>query len=702
MKKEKDLYFAIKEIANSQHTKKEQITRSDVAAILRSKYKFDVQDGMALSEAIYNAYKEYDDSQIIRVTIISNNEKTSVVDLYEMNISLDRDDRSQTICLVKKDLEKTESAIENAQKEVSNVLEIKTLSTELIKEFSGYGEIEKIQKKSASLMQNYSQMVFEYQNAEECVKTDVRDFLLLRSSINDKFLQYSSALVDVFGESIKVISPQLFDFNNIKWLDVSLMQKEKQLQYDKLDENCTILIGEIAQHFQKTMSQVPVWMKGSKSLGKGGSVCGGLVAAAFSFLNHYLDAAEKTTQMEREFLKFKDSIVKDRILINSDLMRVATIHKTLNDVLIPQADTFLKYCDQVMSEDLNKVIDSIYTNETLPLKSERDGIIKRLKVLEQSINDHNEWISYFNNRLVDCNNLLASKKDLYEKAMSEKPSEPSFIGKVFNSKSYERKLYEWNKMNGVLVDAYEETQIDVYEATQDFNSHQKSLDEEKHEYENLKLQLLKLNKRIAEKLVCDNHKKIEVLKHLKKLITMLQAGKAILEDRLDDSLLDVRKIKEIEYQLPKQIEEQVNNFVNDTCTNLKNSGFEISQSVLNNLGIDSADISVEQINTIQETVKKTSDILKNITYLQREEIRSKLTREAYEKEFKRMKSEFQQTIKQIDDKNEIIMKAIQKANNSDNKEELRKALIELTGSSEFSLTEFDFDKILKGEKAIEI
>ncbi len=702
MEKEKNLYAAIKNIADSQHTENEQITRSDVAAILRSKYKFDIQDGMALSEAIYNAYKEYNDSQIIRVTIISNNEKTSVVDLYEMNISLDREDRSQTICLVKKDLEKTESAIETAQKEVSDVLEIKTLSTELIKEFSGYGEIEQIQKKSASLMQNYGKMVIEYQNAEECVKTDVRDFLLLRSSINDKFLQYSSALVDVFGESIKVISPQLFDFNNIKWLDVSLMQKEKQLQYDKLDENCTILIGEIAQHFQKTMSQVPIWMKGSKSLRKGGSVYGGLVAAAFSFLNHYLDAAAKTTQMEREYLKFKDSIVKDRMLINSDLMRVATIHKTMNDVFIPQADTFLKYCDQVMSEDLNKMLNSIYTNETLPLKSERDEIIKRLKLLEQSINDHNEWISYFNNRLVDCNNLLASKKDLYEKAMSEKPSEPSFVGKIFNSKSYERKLYEWNKTNGVLVDAYEEAQIDVYEATQDFKSHQKSLDDEKIEYENLKLKLLKLNKKIAEKLVCDNHKKIEVLKHLKKLITMLQAGKTILEDRLDDSLMNVRKIKEIEYQLPKQIEEQVNNFINDTCSNLKNSGVEISQSILNNLGVESTNFNVEQISTIQETIEKTSDILKNITYLQSEQIKSKLTREVYEKEFDRLKNEFQQTIKQIDKKNEIIMKAIQKANNSDNKEELRKALVELTGSLEYNLSESDFDEFLKGKKSIEI
>ena len=702
MKREKDLYEAIYEIANSQYTEKEKITRSDVAAILRSKYKINIQDGITLSEAIYNTYKAYDNSQIIRATIISNNEKTSVVDLYEMNISLDKKDHSQAVCLVKKDLEKTESAIESAQKEVSSVLEIKTLSTELIKEFSGYGEIEQIHKRSASLMQNYSKMVIEYQNAEECVKTDIRDFLLLRSSINDKFLQYSSALIDVFGESIKVISPQLFDFNNIKWLDVSLMQKEKELQYDKLDENCTVLIGEIAEHFQKTMSQVPIWMKSSKSIGKGSGVYGGLVAAAFSFLNHYLDAASKTTQMEREYLKFKDGIVKDRMLINSDLMRVATIHKTMNDVFIPQADTFLRYCDIVMSEDLNKILNSIYTDETKPLKNERDEIIKRLKVLEQSINDHNEWISFFNNRLLDYNNLLASKKDLYEKAVSEKPSEPSFVGKIFNSKSYERKLYEWNKTNGVLVDAYEETKIDVYEANQDLKSHQKGIDDEKREYEDLKLKLSKLNKKIAEKLVCDNHKKIEVLKHLKKIITMLHAGKAILENKLDDSLVNVRKIKEIEYELPQQIEDQVNSFVNDTCLNLKNNGMKISQTILKNLGIDSDNFSVDQIKTVEESIEKTSDILKNITYLRSEQIKSKLTKEAYESEFDRLKEEFHQTMEQIDEKSEVIMKAIQKANNSDNKEELREALIELAGISEYNLSESDFDKILKGEKSIEI
>ena len=701
MKGEKDLYAAIKEIAELQHADNEQITRSDVAAVLRSKYKIDVQDGVSLSEAIYNAYKKYDNSQIIRTTIISNNENTSVVDLYELNISLEKDS-SEAVSLVKKDLEKTESALQTAQKEVRSVLEIKTLSTELIKEFSGYGEIDQIQKKSAALMQNYGKMVNEYQNAEECVKADVRDFLLLRSSINDKFLQYSSALVDVFGESVKIVAPQLFDFDSIKWLDVSLMQTEKQLQYDKLDENCTILIGEIAEHFQKTMSQMPVWMKSSKSLGKSGGVYGGLVAAAFSFLNHYLDAAAKTTQMEREFLKFEDSIVKDRMVINSDLMRVATIHKTMNDVYIPQADTFLKYCGQVMSEDLDNMLNNIYTEETKPLKAERDEILNRLKLLEQSINDHNEWISFFNKRLKDRNSLLVSKKDLYDKAMSGKPAEPSFVGKIFNSKSYERKLFEWNKSNGVFVDAYEETKADVYEAEQDLKSHQSSLEDEKREYEDLKLKLSKINKKIAEKLVCDNQKKLEVLKHLKNLITLLHAGKSVLENKLDDNLLNVRTIKEIEYQLPAQIENQVNKFVSETCSDLKNNGVEISQSILRNFGVDSATASVEQIKTVQESIEKTSEILQNITYLQSEQIKSKLTREAYEAEFERLKKEFQQSMSQIDEKSEVIMKAIQKANNSNNKEELRKALIELTGNSEYNLSESDFDKILKGEKTIEI
>ncbi len=700
MGKGKELYASIMEIVEKQRADNATITRSDLAAILQSKYKIDIQDGAALSEAVYGAYKAYGDSPLIRSTVVSNNEGASVVEMHELNVSLDDGNHSQALSLVRSDLHKADAAIESAQKEVRTVLDVDSISLSIAKELSGYGDIERIQSKGAVLMQNYGKMVGEYQTAEDCVKTDVRDFLLLRSSINSKFLQYSSALVDIFGDSIKVIAPNLFDFNSIKWLDVKLMQSDRQLQFDKLDENCTLLIGEIADHFQKTMSSVPVWMKSSKALGKGG-VYGGLVAAAFSFLNHYLDAAAKTTQMERELLKFEDSIVKDRMLIQSDLMRVAAIHKTMNDVYIPQADAFLRYCDQLMTDDLENILENIYTDESKSLKSQRDEILNRLKSLEQSINDHNEWIHFFSNLIADRNGLLTAKKDLYDKAMKEKPAEPSFVGKLFGTKGYEKKLYEWDKNNGVLVDAYEETKADVYEAEQDLKSHRDSLERDKREYDDLKVKLSKINKKIAENLVCAGKQKLVVLKHLKNLITMLHAGKSVLENRLDESLLNVRTIKEIEYQLPKHVENQLNSFVNDTCATLEKNGESISHSVLKELDLEGV-MTPEQTKCVQEAVAKASEILRNFSYLQSEQIKSQLTREAYNEEFEKLKSEFQRTMAQIDKKSAVVMQAVQRANNSTNKEDLRKALLALTNQRESDLTENDFDMMLRGEKSIEI
>ena len=46
-----------------------------------------------------------------------------------------------------------------------------------------------------------------------------------------------------------MVSPDLFDFNRIEWLDVDEMLKYVELEYNKLTETCTALMGEISDSF---------------------------------------------------------------------------------------------------------------------------------------------------------------------------------------------------------------------------------------------------------------------------------------------------------------------------------------------------------------------------------------------------------------------------------------------------------------------
>lgn len=60
-------------------------------------------------------------------------------------------------------------------------------------------------------------------------------------------------LIDIYGDSIKMVSPDLFDFKRIEWLDVDEMLKYVELEYNKLSENCAVLMGQISDSFRASL-----------------------------------------------------------------------------------------------------------------------------------------------------------------------------------------------------------------------------------------------------------------------------------------------------------------------------------------------------------------------------------------------------------------------------------------------------------------
>lgn len=50
-----------------------------------------------------------------------------------------------------------------------------------------------------------------------------------------------------------MVSPDLFDFKRIEWLDVNEMLKYVELEYNKLSENCAALMGDISNSFRASL-----------------------------------------------------------------------------------------------------------------------------------------------------------------------------------------------------------------------------------------------------------------------------------------------------------------------------------------------------------------------------------------------------------------------------------------------------------------
>lgn len=65
-----------------------------------------------------------------------------------------------------------------------------------------------------------------------------RHYFLSRTEvIGTVYRDYALKLIDIYGDSIKMVSPDLFDFKRIEWLDVDEMLKYVELEYNKPRRN---------------------------------------------------------------------------------------------------------------------------------------------------------------------------------------------------------------------------------------------------------------------------------------------------------------------------------------------------------------------------------------------------------------------------------------------------------------------------------
>lgn len=699
-------YEVIKKHADELAGQKSTLTRADLAYDLNSQ-GCQCTDDMHLSEMVYRAYIHYNRDNNIYKSFLSNEGAISLVEQYKLNAHLDDNQLNDALTLLEKDLSVAKAELNEAEKSIDTVLQLEILKAAggVLKELEGTQQLNEIKEKGAALMQNYGKMINSYQSAEMQVKTDIKDFVDLRGNINFTLRKYAGALIDIFGDSIKMVDPNLFDFDRVKWLDVKAMQSQTELQFNQLDQNCTLLVNEVADHFNKTLNQLPVWMNSSKVLGPKNGIYGTLVVGAISYLNHFMQAQDKSIRMERELLKLKESIIKDRTQVKSDLYRLAKIHKTLNDLYIPKASAYLRLSEEVLSADLNELMNSFYNGECEQLKRERDEILNRMKELERSINDHNDNLALFNGQMKDWSGLLDSQKRNYEEAKSKKPEEPNFISKIFTGEKYKRKLHEWMVTNGELVGAYEEMLVDVELTKENIATHKDQIEKEKVEYESLSKKLKELNAKIAQKLSATPEQKLAVLKKLKDLLSLLHAGKNVVESRLDDSLLEVAQIPNPEQanKLPQEILAKYEGFCNKIVNEIRAGGTEVADDLLKEFGIEKESETAQKVTeTSQQVMSKVADLLQNASYLQCEQMRSQLTEEVYRKELEKLQEEFKKSMDCISDQSKVLLEALQKANTATNKSDLRQALIEISGQSEFQLSESDFDAMLRGEKNIEI
>lgn len=697
------IYRKIKELSEELNLKGISYTRSDLAYEIK---KLGIrEDSMLLSEWVWKAYVHYGKSEKIRKAFVNNEKKRYVVDEFLIYPLTEQGYTEELSAVLENILDESQNALQLLEHSISKALQNETVKKEngIMSMITGTKGILDVHTTAASVFQRYTDMVNAYDIAKEEVKVVISDFVGLRNYVNEIYCRYALALTDIFGDSIKIVSPELFDFNSIQYLDVQGMLQNVQLEYNQVMEKCGELMNSISENFSNSLNSA------SGIYRQAGNKKVGLMLAGIEMLNHYLNAEQRTNELHVQLLTLKNNVKHDATRIKGDMGRLLLIYKGMNDLHIPRAEAFYRYSRQVLESDLNRLVETLYnTPELSSLKHEREELLERQKATNRIISDSQLNIDYYTSHIAECETLIDSMRPQYVKAKSTKPSKPFFLLNLFSlgalSKKYHREIAEWYYSCQPVIKQYEELQVDINLDKEDMAVHRKAYENGIKEMKAVHLRLEQSSRDMMKAIHADKETKKKIVRQLDMLIKLLRVAKEITETRLDEKLINEVTITDYQNEkLPEEITQNIQMFsqiLGDTIQ----VDLSFAQHSLDEMGDGENDSYLAgDLQTVAQnaTIQNAVSLFKSWIDLQTRKIESRITVEKYDMELSKLQEQFRKDMQAIDDKSAVLRKALKQINVSQSDRQLREGLLALADIQD-NLTDKGWDNFFNGTKTIEI
>lgn len=708
------IYQKIYDIASQLLKENAVYTRADLAYELQD---FGIKaDSFEIGMLVWKAYKYFNDNEAIRHSFYDNEKKDPLVDEYRTDYLIETNDNTSLFPLLQQKLAKGNQALNQLENTVTQTLQEQAVSGSIstLNTLTGTQGIVKVKNEATAVFNLYSELVGNYDDAKHQIQAVTTDFVKLRGQICDTYRQYALVLTDAFGDSIKTVSPELFDFDSIEWLDVHGMLQNVKLDYDKINEKCSTLMSSITDSFAQSLKTA------SQSYKAAGSKQIGLVLAGLNMVSHYIDAGQKTAELKQDLLTLKNSVKHDVTLIKGDMGRLFVIYKTLNDLYIPQAEAFCRFSKQVLSGEWQQLTQALYADTDIQsLKEERDEALESYKTLEREMTDEQLNIDYYTTRIEECRQLLDGMQTQYQQAQASKPEKPFFLTNLLTlgsaKQKYNRNIYDWNQACAPVISQYEEMQTDMKLDSDELEQLQQHLNENKRTHQLLKEKLHRLNREIMNNINVSPALQMKLLPHLESMVKLLRIAREIANSKLDNKLVKTVSITRQNTELPQELKQNLQLFA-DTLREhasiddetAKNSFYAVSDEYPTDSRQSTSDGNVTEADFAQlsdaenTAIQNTVNLLESWSRLKAMQEQSAIAHQAYDKELEKLQEAFRNNLADIDNRGVILRESLKKINTATSEEELKEGLLSLAQKEGESFSKEEWNEFLNGTKTIEL
>lgn len=708
------------------------LTRADLAYELKD---FGVKgDSPDIARLVWETYRASGENEAIRKAFVSNSGSRPLVDVFRMTFVLEAGDGAGALSLAQSSADEAKMALAELEMDVRGALareatEAKSNPVALV---SGTGGIEKAKGEARAVFDMYSKLAASYGHAREWVQNAAADFVALRNNIEKVYRQNILALVDVFGDSIKTVEPEMFDFGTIKWLDIQGMMSKAELRYTTVSARCTSLASEISDSFRKSVDKASGAIRAMR-----GNNAAGLILAGLAMFRHYADAAAKTADVKGDILRLRNDLHHDATSIEADMYRLAKIFKTINDLHVPRARIFFKHAASILGKELDSLLDAFYAAPgAVELKKRRESLLEQCESLNGRIASADGDIAYFANHIKECNELLSCMKGQYEEANGQKPVKPSWLALVFTlgqaRSSYQRSLYDWNEVYGPIVDQYDSVRVDVRLDEEEKASLEATAGEDKTRLEGLRRELSDINGRLRDMVGNDSRAKTKLLAHLKDMVALLRVAKDILGSGLDAEDVETAVVEDRGgLALPGKLERNLELFTKCATYQIRGAGAGMASKLAGMAGGTAEEASGDQedagggeepenggggrqpriilqnginqkiMSGTQEATEQLAGLFNAWMELRALQAAEHVNAKAYARELDALKAKFKKEWDAIDKKAEALGDIMARINTMATDEDRKCGLMQLASIGN-GWSDEDWDEFLSGKKDLAI
>ncbi len=743
------VYKRIHDIAHELNKDKSTMTRADLAYELNDDGI--EKDSYEVGRLVYEAYNHYKGDAVIKNAFYNNENCDLLVSEYQIDSLIENNECDSLFPLLQSSLDESKNMLDLLDDTVAQVLSgAMTTATarNILNTIVGTHGAVKVQTEAKAVFDNYSNLVNVYDGAKHQVKSIMADFVSLRTQICDVYRQFSTMLIDTFGDSIKAVSPELFDFDSVEWLDVHGMLQKVKLDYDRISEKCKTLMSGIQDSFIQSLKSSSATYKqaGNKKVG--------LLMVALNMGSHYLDASSATNELKQDLVVLKNSVKRDATQIKGDMGRLLLIYKTMNDLYIPKAEVFIRNSNAVLTSEWKAIAEAIYKDDEVKgLKTRRDQLLAAYKQVEKDMTDAQLNIDVYTSRIEENKQTLNGLQAQYQQAKDSKPSKPFFLVNIFTfgsaGKRYNRDIYDWHKVCQPVISRYEDLQTDVKLDSDELQAAKESLQENKSQHKEIKKKLDSLNKEMLGKLKVNAEVKKQMLPHLEGMIQLLRVARQIASSKLDAKYMKAVQIEPEDTELSEETRQNIRLF-SDTLRETISIDTDMARRAVDALsydeemrkrlaekackgneqtdcatrpqrieGHDGGDgyeydgqendvpaVSEAELAAVADAgnvaVQKAVNLLESWANLKALQEKSAIAHKAYDKKLKKLQEQFKRDMAKIDDKSAVLRESLKKINTAQSPEMLKEGLLSLSDGDKELFSEKDWDDFLSGNKIIEL